>query len=89
VRHMYEIGRAPENALHPDHRLAQRLTRGFWAMLPHLDRDLIGTMLAQGAPSGTADTSEALDSDAFRLRLGRIACGYDGGQIYKDDDAGQ
>lgn len=34
ARHMYEIGRAPENELHPDHALAQELARGFWATLP-------------------------------------------------------
>jgi hypothetical protein len=27
---------------------------------------------------------QALDTEDFRLRLGRIACGYDGGQIYKE-----
>ena len=35
VRHMYEIGRAPENANHPDHALALELARGFWASLPY------------------------------------------------------
>jgi len=29
VRHMYEIGRAPENASHPEHALAGILARGF------------------------------------------------------------
>ena len=29
VVHMYEIGRAPENARHPDHALAKALGRGF------------------------------------------------------------
>jgi hypothetical protein len=36
VRHMYEIGRAPDNAEHPDHALARDLARGFWANLPWL-----------------------------------------------------
>jgi len=31
VTHMYEIGRAPEMANHPDFALAQQLGRGFWA----------------------------------------------------------
>jgi len=29
---------------------------------------------------------QAIDTEDFRLRLGRIACGYDGGQIYKEDE---
>jgi FkbM family methyltransferase len=84
ARHMYEIGRAPENASHPDHALAQELARGFWASLPYLDRDLIAAMLARarGARRGSApDFSGAIDTEAFRAALGRIACGYDGGQI--------
>jgi hypothetical protein len=38
---MYQIGRAPENASHPDHTLAMQLTRGFWATLPFLSDNLI------------------------------------------------
>jgi FkbM family methyltransferase len=77
VRHMYEIGRAPENAGHPDHELAQMLARGLWASLPHLDADLIARLLRRGG--GALDPS-AIEAEPFRLRLGRIACGYDGGQ---------
>jgi FkbM family methyltransferase len=84
VRHMYEIGRAPENANHPDHVLAQELARGLWASLPYLDRDLIAAILsrARGSSRRSApDFSAAIDTEAFRASLGRIACGYDGGQI--------
>jgi FkbM family methyltransferase len=85
VRHMYEIGRAPENPNHPDYALSQVLTRGFWSMLPHLDRDLLAEMLNRGearSKSPTASYSaDGLDTDEFRARLGRIACGYDGGQV--------
>jgi FkbM family methyltransferase len=85
VRHMYEIGRAPENPSHPDHALAQELARGFWASLPYLDRDLIAAILGRarsGARRRAAqDFSAAIDTEAFRAALGRIACGYDGGQI--------
>jgi FkbM family methyltransferase len=85
VTHMYEIGRAPENAKHPDHALAKELARGFWASLPHLDRGLLAAILnrARSAPRRGAvpDFSGAVDSEAFRTSLGRIACGYDGGQI--------
>ena len=85
VRHMYEIGRAPENPNHPDHALAGALARGFWASLPYLDRDLIAAMLSRAhvgsRRSSDQDFSDAIDTEAFRASLGRIACGYDGGQI--------
>ena len=85
VRHMYEIGRAPENPLHPDHGLAQELARGFWASLPYLDRAVIASILtrARGLPGGhnLEAVSDMVDTEAFQLSLGRIACGYDGGQI--------
>ena len=88
VRHMYEIGRAPENPQHPDHALTQILARGFWSILPHLDRELVADILKRGSrPSDSAAmniSALALDSDEFRARLGRIACGYDGGQIDKE-----
>lgn len=85
VRHMYEIGRAPENPLHPDHALALELARGFWAMLPHLDPPLLASLLARARHVDRADERDALAAlvytDAFRASLGRIACGYDGGQV--------
>jgi FkbM family methyltransferase len=85
VRHMYEIGRAPENPQHPDHALAQDLAHGFWASLPYLDRDLIVSLLTRGRKCSGRPELEALspsvDSEAFRAALGRIACGYDGGQV--------
>lgn len=85
VRHMYEIGRAPENPNHPDHALSRVLAWGFWSMLPHLDRDLLAEMLNRGEASqqspGPPYSASSLDTDEFRARLGRIACGYDGGQI--------
>jgi FkbM family methyltransferase len=88
VTHMYEIGRAPENARHPDHALAQELGRGFWASLPYLDRDLIAEILrrarANSRRAAATDFSAAIDTEAFRASLGRIACGYDGGQIVDD-----
>ena len=85
VRHMYEIGRAPENSQHPDHALAQDLARGFWASLPHLDASLITSILARARlisdPGGLAALASTVESEQFRASLGRIACGYDGGQI--------
>jgi FkbM family methyltransferase len=85
VRHMYEIGRAPENSRHPDHALAQELARGFWAGLPYLDASLITSLLARARrisdPGGLAALASTVESERFRGSLGRIACGYDGGQI--------
>jgi FkbM family methyltransferase len=85
VRHMYEIGRAPENEQHPDHVLAQELARGFWASLPYLDPSLITSILARVRRITKHDEFAALasmvDSEPFRAALGRVACGYDGGQI--------
>jgi FkbM family methyltransferase len=86
VRHMYEIGRAPESPQHPDHALAQRLARGFWASLPYLDRDLIAEILRRAgrASDDPAALSDAVGSEKFLAALGRIACGYDGGQVTED-----
>lgn len=88
VRHMYEIGRAPENPNHPDHALPQKLARGFWASFFYLDPAFIATLLARArvAPSGSA-FEYSIQSEAFRAALGRIACGYDGGQILEDGKA--
>ncbi|WP_406856349.1 FkbM family methyltransferase [Alsobacter sp. KACC 23698] len=87
--HMYEIGRAPENPAHPDHALAAALARGLWADLPHLDRAALARMLVRGrgqeaTPEALAAARAEIDTDAFRAALGRIACGYDGGQIHPD-----
>jgi FkbM family methyltransferase len=88
VRHLYQIGRAPECAEHPDHALARELTRGFWASLPMLSRDELAAILARGRriddAAKIALLRQQLDSEPMRASLGRIACGYDGGQIFDD-----
>ena len=85
VRHMYEIGRAPENKQHPDHALAEDLARGFWASLPYLDTSLLTSLLVRSCriakPDDFAALGSRVDTEQFRAALGRIACGYDGGQI--------
>ena len=90
VRHMYEIGRAPENSQHPDHALTQDLARGFWASLPYLDADLIASILGRGRQTTRDDELTALAAlvrtEQFRASLGRVACGYDGGQVYHKDE---
>lgn len=85
VRHMYELGRAPESRQHPDHELAQDLARGFWASLPYLDAGLITSLLGRARritkPDERAALASTVDTEQFRAAMGRIACGYDGGQI--------
>lgn len=78
VRHLYEFGRAPDNPEHPDHALARALVAGFLATLPRLDRGRLATLAA-----GSVEPA-AIDTDAVRAALGRIASAYDGGQIMED-----
>jgi FkbM family methyltransferase len=88
VRHMYEIGRAPENEQHPDHALARDLARGFWASLPYLDSTLIASILGRGRQvenhRDLAALASMVGNEQFRTALGRIACGYDGGQVIEE-----
>jgi FkbM family methyltransferase len=79
VRHLYELGRAPENPLHPDHRLARTLVEGFLSRLPALDPGLIEDLARPAA--GEAPSP---GSDAFRAALGRIAAVYDGGLMLEE-----
>lgn len=86
VTHMYEIGKAPENAAHPEHALATELARGLWAELPSLDAPILARLLARARgldlSSPQADAiARDLATEAMRAALARIACGYDGGQI--------
>ncbi len=88
AKHLYQVGRAPECAEHPDHAFAKEITRGFWANLPAMDKQQLAGLLARGR--GITDEAEInrlakeLDTDRMRATLGRIACGYDGGQIFDD-----
>ena len=84
VTHMYEIGRAPEMANHPDFALAQQLGRGFWAALPHLDQEVLRDILARGKRPNDITTFDQVSSPELRIALGRIACGYDGGQVFNE-----
>jgi hypothetical protein len=86
VVHMYEIGKAPENPIHPDHGLAKALTRAFWASLPAQEPRALATLLAearglQADAAGVEGLLAEVQSDDFRVALARIACGYDGGQL--------
>jgi FkbM family methyltransferase len=88
VRHMYEIGRALENESHPDHALARELAHGFWASLPYLDPTLIASLLGRARQleehGDLAALASMVESEQFRASLGRIACGYDGGQVVEE-----
>jgi hypothetical protein len=68
--------------------LAQDLARGFWASLPYLDTSLITSILGRGRrltkDEDLADLASMVGSEHFRAALGRIACGYDGGQIIEE-----
>jgi FkbM family methyltransferase len=83
VRHMYEIGRARDNDVHPDHVLAQCLERGFWASLPLLEDDVVAAILRRGRELGGVGLDEKLDGsgEEFRASLGLIASAYDGGFV--------
>jgi hypothetical protein len=57
-------------------------------MLPYLDPALIATLLRRArrtaSPEALAALEQTVNSEAFRASLGRIACGYDGGQIVEE-----
>jgi FkbM family methyltransferase len=88
VRHMYEIGRAGENNTHPDDQLTRALVDGFLARLPHLAPELLASFLDREGKLSSDDLGtlqRMLSDEAFRMRLGRIACGYDGGQLVETE----
>ena len=56
--------------------------------MPYLDAELITVLLsrARGAvnPTDIERIAAIAGTEAFRAALGRIACGYDGGQIIEE-----
>lgn len=48
VAHLWDCGRAPERAEHPDHMLARTLQHGFFALLPSLDPALLRQIVERG-----------------------------------------
>ena len=63
VKHLWDCGRAPERADHPDHKLAQALQQGFFAELPALDPALLRRLIERGLEGvrpGGSDTMTAL-----------------------------
>ncbi|WP_293856363.1 FkbM family methyltransferase [uncultured Alsobacter sp.] len=81
VTHLYEIGRAFEPR-HPDHALADVLRRGLWASLPTLDDAMLESLVRAAGADPAAVLPATADERA--AALGRIAMGYDGGQIFDD-----
>ena len=61
VGHLWDCGRAPERADHPDHVLARTLLEGFFATLPSLEPVLLRRIIERGMNGGRgADPMTAL-----------------------------
>ena len=87
ARHMYEIGRAGEHPEHPDHQLARALAHALFERLPYLTSDELVSLFDRESKLSSEDRQtlrRMLSTETVRMRLGRIACGYDGGHV---DDA--
>jgi hypothetical protein len=69
VQHLWDFGRAPERADHPDHALARALVDGFMAALPSLDHGLLTELLLR-AQRATANNGAAEGADLERLLFG-------------------
>lgn len=83
VAHLYDEGRADENPLHRDHRLAKSLVRGLLAGLPSHALGEIRQWAATGV--GNAENpAQTLSDEELRLALGRICAAYDGGHLMED-----
>jgi FkbM family methyltransferase len=54
VGHLWDCGRAPERADHPDHALARALQHGFFALLPALDPRLLQQIIERGLDAAGA-----------------------------------
>jgi FkbM family methyltransferase len=69
VAHLWDCGRAPERADHPDHALAQVLQLGFFAVLPSLDPALLRRIIERGldgvGPAGSDPISSLLGRAEF------------------------
>jgi FkbM family methyltransferase len=77
VGHLWDCGRAPERADHPDHVLARTLMEGFFAVLPSLDPVLLRRIIERGLdgvrPHGTdpaSTTAGAGGSDPMAALVG-------------------
>jgi FkbM family methyltransferase len=61
VGHLWDCGRAPDKPDHPDHKLAQVLQHGFFALLPSLAPALLKTVVTRGLEATEAgDFSPAI-----------------------------
>ena len=74
VAHLYASGRAPDNAEHPDHVLARKLTDGFLGALPRLAPDLLLDLLMQAEPGAPDRKATPEDRpDIARLLFGTLS----------------
>jgi FkbM family methyltransferase len=70
VGHLWDCGRAPERADHPDHALAQTLLHGFFAALPSLDPALLQRIIARGRDGVRPGGSDRTAPDLMAPLLG-------------------
>jgi len=49
-----------------------------------LDQEVLSDILARGKRPNDITTFDQVSSPELRIALGRIACGYDGGQIINE-----
>ncbi len=75
VTHLWDHGRAVDNAAHADHALARVLVHGFMALLPGLDPKLIAAALQHGLAARKLvpqrnDSRETLPAAALAVLLG-------------------
>lgn len=75
VTHLWDHGRAVDNAAHADHALARMLVHGLMALLPGLDPKLIEAALRHGLAarklhSPESDSRETLSADSRKTLLG-------------------
>jgi FkbM family methyltransferase len=69
VQHLWDFGRAPEQADHPDHVLAQVLQAGLLALLPALDPALLERLVARGLEASGAGPS-SFSADCIETLIG-------------------
>lgn len=85
VPHLWDHGRAGENAAHGDHALAKVLIAGLMAMLPALDRKHLGELISAGL-TATATNAEPNSPETIAMLLGKTE--YPGGDPLPADLAG-
>jgi FkbM family methyltransferase len=70
VAHLWDCGRAPERADHPDHALAQALMQGFLALLPSLDPALLRQIIEAESKGVRPSASDTMPTATLTALLG-------------------